>query len=349
MDQQQLSASQFGARAISYLSSTVHSQGPISAGSKRSARAAAGRAGARRRLWGGSRKLRARPWRSAAGGRVRTLRQTCLASSRKKRTRVDSPRSGDPLRRCRKRLRFSRRCRVSACRPLPASPRIPWASVPRALAPVRSRSLKSSGKLVVIDVVAPEPPLLDTSLQVLEFLRARARARDSSRCRVGASMRTLRWEFAEPSVSRWKLPMEFNSWIAAYRHAASASGGIGGCLRGTPPEARRYFQVGAGRSLLRRCGVDGDDQALKAESRSPLRRRAAEARSLDDPNASRQGRWTLAPIESARRPELRVLYSGCVIGIGSSRQRAGSPLHRSTREQLRDARAAKCEPRSPDL
>src|SRR5580658_10593440 len=45
-----------------------------------------------------------------------------------------------------------------------------WASVPRALAEC-ARVTAPGGRLIVIDVIAPERPLFDTSLQVIEFLR----------------------------------------------------------------------------------------------------------------------------------------------------------------------------------
>jgi ubiquinone/menaquinone biosynthesis C-methylase UbiE len=52
-----------------------------------------------------------------------------------------------------------------------------WASVPRALAEC-ARVIAPSGRMVVIDVIAPEAPLLDTCLQVIEFLRDASHVRD---------------------------------------------------------------------------------------------------------------------------------------------------------------------------
>jgi ubiquinone/menaquinone biosynthesis C-methylase UbiE len=52
-----------------------------------------------------------------------------------------------------------------------------WASVPKALSEC-ARVLIPGGRLIVIDVIAPENPLLDTSLQVIEFLRDASHVRD---------------------------------------------------------------------------------------------------------------------------------------------------------------------------
>src|ERR1700678_3120487 len=52
-----------------------------------------------------------------------------------------------------------------------------WASVPRALAEC-ARVVAPGGRMVAIDVIAPEIPLLDTSLQVIEFLRDASHVRD---------------------------------------------------------------------------------------------------------------------------------------------------------------------------
>ncbi len=160
MDQQQLSATQFGARASSYLSSTVHAQGADLQRLERIARETQP-ASPGRRLWRGPRELRSRARWSA--------RQVVAYDP-----------SPDMLsvvaREAASRGLSDLKTHAGAAEVLPFDDSFfdlvvtrfsahHWASVPRALSEC-SRVLKTGGRLIVIDVVAPEPPLLDTSLQV---------------------------------------------------------------------------------------------------------------------------------------------------------------------------------------
>ena len=86
-----------------------------------------------------------------------------------------------------------------------------WASVPRALAEC-ARVIAPGGRMVVIDVIAPENPLFDTALQVIEFLRDASHVRD---------YRTSEWKsmyevagLGEPTITSWKLSIDFKGWIA---------------------------------------------------------------------------------------------------------------------------------------
>ncbi len=86
-----------------------------------------------------------------------------------------------------------------------------WASVPRALAEC-ARVIVPGGRMVVIDVIAPETPLFDTSLQVIEFLRDASHVRD-----YRASEWTNMYKAAglgEPTITAWKLSIDFKGWIA---------------------------------------------------------------------------------------------------------------------------------------
>ncbi len=79
--------------------------------------------------------------------------------------------------------------------------------------------------MVVIDVIAPENPLLDTFLQVIEFLRDGSHVRDY---RVSEWMAMQKDAgFGEPVISNWKLPIDFKKLDHPDRDAAGASGCLG--------------------------------------------------------------------------------------------------------------------------
>jgi SAM-dependent methyltransferase len=117
-----------------------------------------------------------------------------------------------------------------------------WIDVPQALAEC-ARVLAPRGRLIVIDVVAPEAPLLDTSLQVLEFLRDGSHVRD---------YRTSEWRsmqlaagFTEPVVDGWKLPMDFATWTARSGTPPARIAALQAVLTDLPREVREYFKVDA--------------------------------------------------------------------------------------------------------
>lgn len=117
-----------------------------------------------------------------------------------------------------------------------------WTNVPRALAEC-ARVVKPGGRIVVIDVIAPEAQVLDTSLQVIEFLR------DPSHVR---NYRVSEWAgmleaagFKRPSVDRWKLPLEFSSWVARIGTSSARIAALQAVFADLTDEARRYLQVGA--------------------------------------------------------------------------------------------------------
>jgi ubiquinone/menaquinone biosynthesis C-methylase UbiE len=116
-----------------------------------------------------------------------------------------------------------------------------WASVPRALGEC-ARVIATGGRLVVIDVIAPETPLLDTSLQVIEFLRDASHVRDYRVSEWRTMFRAA--GFADPAVTDWKLPIEFGAWIARIGTPPDRVAALRAVFSELPLEVREYFKIG---------------------------------------------------------------------------------------------------------
>lgn len=89
-----------------------------------------------------------------------------------------------------------------------------WQDVPLALREMR-RVCKPTGKVMMIDIMAPPSPLCDTFLQTIEMLRDNSHVRDYSKAE---------WQqmfshagFSVNQTKTHKLELEFNSWITRMR------------------------------------------------------------------------------------------------------------------------------------
>jgi hypothetical protein len=56
--------------------------------------------------------------------------------------------------------------------------------------------------------------------------------------------------FAQPTVSRWKLPMEFASWIARIGTPPARVAALHAVFAELPGEVLEYFEVGPDRSFV---------------------------------------------------------------------------------------------------
>jgi SAM-dependent methyltransferase len=121
-----------------------------------------------------------------------------------------------------------------------------WASVPRALAEC-ARVTTPGGRLVVIDVIAPEMPLFDTTLQVVEFLRDASHVRDYRISEWIAMQKDA--GFREPAVISWKLALDFKSWIARIGTPPARVAALQAVFAELPSEVLEYFQIGPGLSF----------------------------------------------------------------------------------------------------
>jgi hypothetical protein len=97
-------------------------------------------------------------------------------------------------------------------------------------------------------VVAPENPLLDTCLQVIEFLRDASHVRDY-RVDEWSSMQKAAG-FAEPVITAWKLPLDYPSWIARSGTPAERIAALEAVFPQLPGEAREYFRIGKDKSFV---------------------------------------------------------------------------------------------------
>jgi ubiquinone/menaquinone biosynthesis C-methylase UbiE len=115
-----------------------------------------------------------------------------------------------------------------------------WLNWARALAEI-ARVLVPEGTLIAIDVVAPEVPLFDTALQTLELLRDASHVRNYRGSEWHAAL--LEAGFAAPRIDRWKLELEFQTWVARIATPAARVDALKVVFDALPGEAREYLGV----------------------------------------------------------------------------------------------------------
>jgi ubiquinone/menaquinone biosynthesis C-methylase UbiE len=93
-----------------------------------------------------------------------------------------------------------------------------WTDLSAAMAEMR-RVVKPGGFVIVIDVEAPEDPLVDTHFQAIEFLRDRSHVRDRSEAEWRQEMHKAGIGFL--GYAHWPTRIEFASWVERMRTPAA--------------------------------------------------------------------------------------------------------------------------------
>ncbi|WP_454874592.1 class I SAM-dependent methyltransferase [Paraburkholderia xenovorans] len=115
-----------------------------------------------------------------------------------------------------------------------------WHDVPLALAEVR-RVLKPGGKVLFIDIAGSDHPLLDTHIQAIELLRDASHIRDYRADEWIALFAAA--GFAATIRERWRIDIEFSSWVARMRTPEPRVVAIRSMWASAPDEVRQYFDV----------------------------------------------------------------------------------------------------------
>jgi ubiquinone/menaquinone biosynthesis C-methylase UbiE len=115
-----------------------------------------------------------------------------------------------------------------------------WRDLPAGLAQMR-RVLKPGGLAVCMDVVSPGVPLFDSWLQTLELLRDPSHVRNYSATEWLTML--ISAGFAPEQVTRYRLRLEFSSWIKRMNTPDAHVAAIRSLQRSAGSEVLEHFAI----------------------------------------------------------------------------------------------------------
>jgi ubiquinone/menaquinone biosynthesis C-methylase UbiE len=127
-----------------------------------------------------------------------------------------------------------------------------WTRLEAALREMR-RVLQPRGRLLIIDVLGHEEPLLDTHLQCMELLRDPSHVRNRSakewRSLIAAA------GFADIEYTEWPLRLEFAPWVARMRTSADRTSMIRALQNEAPREVQEGLAIEPDGSFIVKTGL----------------------------------------------------------------------------------------------
>lgn len=115
-----------------------------------------------------------------------------------------------------------------------------WHRLPEALAEVR-RVLRPQGRVCFVDAVGAADPLADTHLQAIELMRDPSHVRNYTEKEWLAAFAEA--GFCSEVQDRWRLPIEFKSWVARMRTPEPRITAIMQLWLASPAEVIAHYQV----------------------------------------------------------------------------------------------------------